>query len=172
MLGYLLLEFLRTWFFVRFFMSFNILVFSPGKLEIYNFGLISFKIKLLDDKTTKKTGNHLYNKIYSLNPTVSRTIQKNWNLRKFLHFISVLWTLDICLLSLNIIYGKHHPALSRIVLSQKDYYDSRILFLQNRKGISSSFFNKVDFIERRKLLVQCCLLKNIWQLSFEAVTIK
>ena len=58
------------------------------------------------------------------------------------------------------------------MLSQKDYYESRILFLQNRQGISSSFFNKVDFIERTKLLVQCCLLKNIWQIGFEAVAIK
>ena len=34
------------------------------------------------------------------------------------------------------------------------------------------FSKKVDFVERTKLLVQCCLLKNIWQLGFEAVTIK
>lgn len=36
--------------------------------QIYNFGLISFKLNLLDDKTTIKVllvfGNHLFNKIY------------------------------------------------------------------------------------------------------------
>ena len=36
--------------------------------QIYNFGLISFKLNLLDNKTTIKAllvfGNHLFNKIY------------------------------------------------------------------------------------------------------------
>ena len=118
-------------------------------------------------KTQSDFGNHLSNKIYS------RAIQKFGSFRKFPHFRSLLSTIGIFLFSLNIIYRKHyHPASYRKsyhVKSKILYYKSSILFLLRQERHTSCFLKKVDFIERIKLPAQCCLLKNIWQLSFEAV---
>ena len=145
-------------------------------LQIYRLGLISFKINLLDDKTTLKTqlvlGNYLFNRICSLHPTASRAIQKFGSFWKVPHFRSVLSTLGICLFSSNVIYCKHYkPALSHI-MKVKIVLREPYFFPLKQKGISSRFPKKCLFYRTDKtVLVRCSLLKNNWQVSFEADTI-
>ena len=144
-------------------------------LQIYNLDLISFKINLLGDKTTVKTqlvfGNHPFNRIYSLPPIASRAIQKFGSFWK-VPFSQRPFNPWFCLFSPNVIYRKHYrPALSHIMKVKIVLRQPYFVPLKQKRHISrfpkKSLFYRTD----KTVLVRSSLLKNNWQLSFEADTI-